>query len=113
MSVWVNHRDTEITEQTLLLPDRETAIGQELRPPANLLSALDPKMPAGSEGKSLSPSGDASFPWPSSPGQGKQNLLCDLCASVVKKSAGFSDHPILKYFSTSIIARSIGSSPTT
>jgi hypothetical protein len=29
LSVLVNHRDTENTEQTLFLPDRETAIGQK------------------------------------------------------------------------------------
>ncbi|MGD8705563.1 MAG: hypothetical protein PVI84_08625, partial [Syntrophobacterales bacterium] len=27
--------------------------------------------------------GGGSFPWPSSPGQGKNNILCVLCASVV------------------------------
>ena len=60
---------------------------KEPSPAGNLLFALDPEVAVSSETKSLSPSGDGFFPWPSSPGQGKHNLLCGLFASVVKKSA--------------------------
>jgi hypothetical protein len=60
---------------------------EELSPLGNLLLALDPKMAVSLEAKSLSPSGDGFFPWPSSPGQGKHNILCGLCVSVVKEKA--------------------------
>jgi hypothetical protein len=34
--------------------------------------------------------GGGSFPWPSSPGQGKISVLCDLCVSVVQNLLAFN-----------------------
>ncbi|UCG65953.1 MAG: hypothetical protein JSW12_02570, partial [Deltaproteobacteria bacterium] len=52
--------------------------------------------------------GDGIFPWPSSPGQGNNNLLCDLCVSVVNsrampsyniriRSKGYKDIPLFSH----------------
>jgi hypothetical protein len=80
---FTNHGDTESTEETIFLPDRETAIGQEIAAlrarsstPVALCQRLEP-------GQRAFAAGGGSFPWPSSPGQGKNNILCVLCASVV------------------------------
>jgi len=40
--------------------------------------------------------GGGSFPWPSSPGQGKITLLCVLCASVVNLQSGLLRPGIFK-----------------
>jgi hypothetical protein len=85
-----NHRDTEGTEGTIFSPDRETtAIGQEIAAlrarssnPVVSCQGLEP-------GSRASATGGGSFPWPSSPGQGKNNILCVLCASVVNLRSGF------------------------
>ncbi|MCG6943816.1 MAG: hypothetical protein LJE87_00570 [Deltaproteobacteria bacterium] len=37
----------------------------------------------GVEKEGLSPKANGLFPWPQSPGQGNNKLLCDLCVSVV------------------------------
>ena len=80
----VNHRDTESTERNLVLPHRETAIGQKnaaLRA-VSLQTATVPRAMFCSRRSSAE--GGGTFPWPSSPGQGKNHLLCDLCVSVVE-----------------------------
>ena len=78
-----NHRDTEGTEANLVLPDRETTIGQTN--PA--LRAVFTQAKAASRSVLQSPkalaAGAGFFPWPPSPGQGKNKTLRDLCASVV------------------------------
>ena len=69
--LFTNHRDSESTEGTIFLPDRETAIGQEIA----ALRARSSNEVASCErlhqGSRASAEGGGSFPWPSSPGQGK------------------------------------------
>ena len=80
----LNHRGTESTERNLVLPDRETAIGQKnaaLRA-VYVQAAIVPRPMFCS--RSASAEGGGTFPWPSSPGQGKITLLCVLCVSVVE-----------------------------
>jgi hypothetical protein len=65
------------------LPDRETAIGQKIaalraRPSNPVVS--DQRLEIGARAFA---GGEGSFPWPSSPGQGKNTILRVLCASVV------------------------------
>ena len=68
----------------MFLPDRETAIGQEIA----ALRARSCNQVAACQWLDLDSrafaAGEGSFPRPSSPGQGKNNILCVLCASVVK-----------------------------
>jgi hypothetical protein len=93
--LFTNHRDTESTEGTIFLPDRETAIGQEI---AALRARSSNRVVASCQWLNQGPrafaAGEGSFPWPSSPGQGKNNILCVLCASVVNLHSGFHrPHP--------------------
>jgi hypothetical protein len=103
--LFVNHRDTESTAGTILLarsgdgdranrePARRVGLqakrGEEIAAlqarSSNWVSAcrrLDP-------GSRAFAAGEGSFPWPSSPGQGKNNILRVLCASVVNLQSGF------------------------
>jgi hypothetical protein len=69
--LFANHTGTESTEGTIFLPDRETAIGQEiaaLRARSSNLVVSCQRLETGSR---TFAEGGGSFPWPSSPGQGK------------------------------------------
>ena len=73
--------------ELIFLPDRETAIGQNyaaLRADPLAPGRCRPKLKLCFE--SAPAEGGGTFPWPSSPGQGKIHLLCDLCVSVVNSS---------------------------
>ncbi|MGD8694397.1 MAG: hypothetical protein PVI74_11140, partial [Syntrophobacterales bacterium] len=75
--------------ELFFLPDRETAIGQEI---AALRARSSNRVASGQRldpGSRAFAAGEGSFPWPSSPGQGKNNILCVLCASVVNLHSGF------------------------
>ena len=80
--------ETRRAQREFFLPDWETAIGQEiiaLWARSSNRVALCQRLDPGS--RAFSASG-GSFPWPSSPGQGKINFLCVLCASVVNLQSG-------------------------
>ena len=74
--------------ELFFLPDRETAIGQEIAAlrarSSNAVASCQRLEP----GYRAFAGGGGSFPWPSSPGQGKITLLCVLCASVVNFQSG-------------------------
>jgi len=69
------------------LPDREMPIGQKnaaLRAPQLHLKATSRNA---SWTEVPLAEGDGMFPWPSSPGQGNNTILCVLCGSVVNSRA--------------------------
>jgi hypothetical protein len=74
----IYHRDTESTERTLFLPDRETAIRQkDAALWAVFLGTTGSMPPVGRAPRELSPKAMALFPGRPSPGQGKHP--CPLC----------------------------------
>ncbi len=58
----VNHRDTESTERNLVLPDRETAIGQKTQPSGQFLCKQQPYLEQCSIAEVLPPTAEALFP---------------------------------------------------
>ena len=87
--LFTNHRDTESTERIIFLPDRETTIGQEIAALRARSSSWVASCQRLDQGSRAFAEGGGSFPWPSSPGQGKNNILSVLCASVVNLRSGF------------------------
>jgi hypothetical protein len=97
--ILVNHGDTESTESTIFCPIGRRRSGkpgtrpkggtpsearrEESSPPGRVLRSTSRASVVRGLLVELPPKARGSFPWPSSPGQGKISLLCVLSASVV------------------------------